>query len=238
MGRIRVGGWGEGARFPSRHFLVWTVGDSKARLWRGLKPGTRTCWGKHKGADKKGVGRPAGATTWSGLVPRESESRAAGDGYELHPERLKSDSKSFPSIHWPQSRYHGLRKAPLRPSRLVKCAPSRHSHSIPTTLSVLWSVLRTSVSPRNCVQLLAQSLPRESLVTAGLSQDLPRPPFLPACLPARLETLQLETQVAVGEAAGLFAPEPAEKSQQSMANNTAGGCGIDLPSPGWQPGGS
>ncbi|XP_027964858.1 uncharacterized protein LOC114213779 isoform X2 [Eumetopias jubatus] len=99
MGRIRVGGWGEGARFPSRHFLVWTVGDSKARLWRGLKPGTRTCWGKHKGADKKGVGRPAGATTWSGLVPRESESRAAGDGYELHPERLKSDSKSFPSIH-------------------------------------------------------------------------------------------------------------------------------------------
>lgn len=78
MGRIRVGGWGEGARFPSRHFLVWTVGDSKARLWRGLKPGTRTCWGKHKGADEKGVGRPAGATTWSGLVPRESESRAAG----------------------------------------------------------------------------------------------------------------------------------------------------------------
>lgn len=29
MGRIRVGGWGEGARFPARHFLVWTVGDSK-----------------------------------------------------------------------------------------------------------------------------------------------------------------------------------------------------------------
>lgn len=34
MRRIRVGGWGEGARFPSRHFLVWTVGDSKARLRR------------------------------------------------------------------------------------------------------------------------------------------------------------------------------------------------------------
>ena len=65
-------------RFPSRHFLVWTVGDSKARLGRGLKLGTRTCWGKHKGADKKGVGRPAGATRWSGLALRESESRAAG----------------------------------------------------------------------------------------------------------------------------------------------------------------
>ena len=78
MGRIRVGGWGEGARFPSRHFLVWTVGDSKARLGKGLKPGTRTCWGKHKGADKKGVGRPAGAKRWSGLALRESESRAAG----------------------------------------------------------------------------------------------------------------------------------------------------------------
>lgn len=77
-GRIRVGGWGEGARFPSRHFLVWTVGDSKARLGKGLKPGTRTCWGKHKGADKEGVGRPAGAKRWSGLALRESESRAAG----------------------------------------------------------------------------------------------------------------------------------------------------------------
>ena len=77
-GRIRVGGWGEGARFPVRHFLVWTVGDSKARLGRGLKPGTRTCWGKHKGANKKGVGRPAGATRWSGLLPRESKTRAAG----------------------------------------------------------------------------------------------------------------------------------------------------------------
>lgn len=78
MGRIRVGGWGEGARFPSRHFLVWTVGDSKAQLRRGPKPGTRTCWGKHKGADKKGVGRPAGATRWSGLELGRAKSRAAG----------------------------------------------------------------------------------------------------------------------------------------------------------------
>lgn len=70
MGRIRVGGWGEGARFSSCHFLVWTVGDSKARLGRGPKLGTRTCRGKHKGADKKGVGRPAGAMKWSGLKPQ------------------------------------------------------------------------------------------------------------------------------------------------------------------------
>lgn len=44
----------------------------------GPRFGTRTCRGKHKGADKKGVGRPAGAMKWSGLKPQESESRAAG----------------------------------------------------------------------------------------------------------------------------------------------------------------
>lgn len=54
-------------------------------------------------------------------------------------------------------------------------------------------------------------------------------PFPPACLPARLQTLQPESWIVVGKAAGLFAPEPAEKSQQSMANNAAGGFSIDRP---------
>lgn len=51
--------------------------------------------------------------------------------------------------------------------------------------------------------------------------------FQPACLPARLQTLQSETRIVVGDVAGLFALKPAEKSQQSMANNIASGCGID-----------
>lgn len=56
MGRIRVGGWGEGARFPSRHFLVWTVGDSKARLReaRSLVPGR--AGGSTKGPTRRGWG--------------------------------------------------------------------------------------------------------------------------------------------------------------------------------------
>lgn len=84
----------------------------------------------------------------------------------------------------------------------------------------------------------------KSLVPAGTSQDLPRPSPHPSCQPACRQDcrLKLETQVVVGEAADLFAPEPAEKSQQSMANNTAGGCSIDLPkalpglAAGWQVG--
>lgn len=64
--------------------------------------------------------------------------------------------------------------------------------------------------------------------------------FQPAFLPARLQTLQSETRIVVGDVAGLFALKPAEKSQQSMANNIASGCSIDPPLPelvaGWQVG--
>lgn len=77
----------------------------------------------------------------------------------------------------------------------------------------------------------------EPLVPAGPSQDLPSPP-LPTSLPASKAAADSAAQdpIVVGEAAGLFAPEPDEKSQQSMANNTAGSFSIDRPSPsqGWQ----
>ena len=95
--------------------------------------------------------------------------------------------------------------------------------------------------------LIPSHLLAEPLVTAGPSQDPtpphphPHPPipgsFPPACLPARLQTLQPETRTVVREVAGLFTPEPAEKSQQSMANNTAGAVASILASKGWQPGG-
>lgn len=81
MGRIRVGGWGEGARFPARHFLVWTVGDSKARLGKGLKPGTRTCWGKaQRGPTRRGWGGPPVQRDGVGWrLGRENRGRRVGE---------------------------------------------------------------------------------------------------------------------------------------------------------------
>lgn len=65
-----------------------------------------------------------------------------------------------------------------------------------------------------------------------------RPPTspLPTSLPAgKAAESAAGDPIVVGEAAGLFAPEPAEKAQQSMASDTAGSSSIDRPSSqGWQ----
>lgn len=94
--------------------------------------------------------------------------------------------------------------------------------------------------PTHSFLLISWQSPLSLLGPARTPPHLP-PPILgsspPACLPARLQTLQPETRIVVGEAAGLFTPEPAEKSQQSMANNTAGAAASILTSKGWQPGG-
>lgn len=88
-------------------------------------------------------------------------------------------------------------------------------------------------SPSLCCPASHHSVPFhlvEPLVPAGPSQDLPPPP-LPTSLPAsKAADSAAQDPIVVGEAAGLFAPEPDEKSQQSMANNTAGSFSIDPPS--------
>lgn len=58
--------------------------------------------------------------------------------------------------------------------------------------------------------------------------------FLPDTLPARLQAVQPEPGIVVGDVAGLFAPKPSEKSQQSMANNTLPAAAASISSKGWR----
>ncbi|CAO2644332.1 hypothetical protein LEMLEM_LOCUS26985 [Lemmus lemmus] len=51
------------------------------------------------------------------------------------------------------------------------------------------------------------------------------------CQQGCLQALQQEPGIVVGDVAGLFAPKPSEKSQQSMANNTLPAAAASIFSP-------
>lgn len=96
-------------------------------------------------------------------------------------------------------------------------------------------------SPPSHASSVPAHLLAESLVPAGLSQDLPPHPFSSCQTPCQqdcTQALQPEPGIVFGDVAGLFAPKPSEKSQQSMANNTQPAAAASIFSPkGWRPAG-